>query len=210
MRPWTNVTYAQAQAACASAGMRLCRTSRATACSSAAISADEWGLACSAGATCGADRQAYPYACTYDAATCNGQDAARGAAAPTGSLATCTTGDLDPTTGAKEAAYDLSGNVAEWTEDCRGRLTDGSGRRAFTLRGGSFSNIPQALRCDFMALVVAEDFAFGDTGFRCCSSCGPGQADCGGACVNLGSDALNCGACGNACASGRCDNGFCR
>jgi hypothetical protein len=57
---------------------------------------------------------------------------------------------------------------------------------------------------------VAEDFTFNDTGFRCCSSCAPGLADCGG-CVSLASDPQNCGACGRACLAGQsCQNGFCR
>ena len=44
--------------------------------------------------------------------------------------------DLDPATAARDAAFDLSGNLAEWTEDCRTVLSDGTGRRAYTLRGG--------------------------------------------------------------------------
>ena len=41
------------------------------------------------------------------------------------------------------------------------------------------------------------------------TSCG-GQTQCNGACVNLTSDANNCGACGNVCASGRtCVNSVC-
>jgi hypothetical protein len=211
LRPWTNVTHAGAQAACAAAGMRLCRTVREADCGSSRVTLDEWGLACSAGGICDGAARPYPYACTYEAAVCNGQDAGRGGAAPTGSLAACTTGDLDPQTPAVEAAHDMSGNLAEWTEDCRGTLSDGTGRKAYTLRGGSFNNVAQALRCDFTALVVAENFAFADTGFRCCSSCAPGLADCGGVCASLGTDPANCGACGRACAAGEsCANGVCR
>jgi hypothetical protein len=130
---------------------------------------------------------------------------------PTGSLLACVSGDLDPATVVLDRAYDLSGNLAEWTEDCRTTLADGSGRRAYTLRGGSFTHTAPALRCDFMATVVAENFAFPDTGFRCCSSCGPGLADCGGSCVDLGRDAGNCGACAHACSAGQaCANGRCQ
>jgi hypothetical protein len=80
-----------------------------------------------------------------------------------GALAACTSADLDLSTAPAEGALDLSGNLAEWTEDCRTVLADGSGRRAYTLRGGSFTHTATALRCDFMATVVAENFAFPDT-----------------------------------------------
>jgi hypothetical protein len=212
VRPWTRVTYGQAQAACAGAGMRLCRVRRETACSSAGVTEDEWGLACTAGLVCpdGAAR-AYPYGCSYEAQTCNGRDMGRAQAAPAGSLASCVSGDLDATTAERQSAFDMSGNLAEWTDDCRGTLGDGTGRKIYTLRGGSYSHIAQALRCDFTALVVAETFAFEDTGFRCCSSCAPGLGDCDGRCVPLGSDAQNCGRCGNACPAGQsCANGTCR
>ena len=104
----------------------------------------------------------------------------------TGALPLCQSADLDPGTATRDSAFDLSGNLAEWTDDCRTILSDGTGRRAYTLRGGSFTHSERALRCDFMSLVVAENFAFSDTGFRCCSSCPPGQADCNGTCADLG------------------------
>lgn len=211
LRPWTQVTYGKAQAACAAAGMRLCRTSRTSDCSSAAVFSDEWGMACHAGLICGTTPRPYPYACGYDAQICNGLDRGLGAAVATAAQAMCTTGDLDTSVAGEQVAYDMSGNVAEWTEDCRGTLMDGSGRRVYTLRGGSFSNIAQSLRCDFMSLAVADNFSFTDTGFRCCSSCAPGLADCNGRCVMLGSDAQNCGACANVCDGGQtCQNGLCR
>ena len=198
VRPWSSVGYARAQAACAAAGMRLCRTRRMGDCSSGTVFEDEWGVACSAGVTCGAERQPYPYGCSYDAAICNGADMAAHAGqrdrqpGPVPVVG----GPRAPATAEPDRAFDLSGNLAEWTEDCRTVLGDGTGRRAYTLRGGSFSHVDQALRCDFMSTVVAEDFAFPDTGFRCCSSCAPGLADCGGACVDLGTDAGHCGRCG--------------
>ncbi len=213
LRPWTLVTIAQARTACAAAGMRLCRVTRTTSCASTPIVEDEWGLACSAGLICaGGEARPYPYACTYDGAVCNGADRGAGDVAATAALPVCTTADLEPATPAADVAYDMSGNVAEWTEDCRGTLMDGSGRKAYTLRGGSYTNIAQALRCDFTSLVVAENFAFADTGFRCCSSCAPGLADCGpGRCVSLGTDSGNCGACGKACSGATtCQNGTCR
>jgi Sulfatase-modifying factor enzyme 1/Putative metal-binding motif len=210
LRPWTLVNLAQARAACQGAGMRLCRVTRVAECSSSAVVLDEWGLACAAGLTCPDGPRAYPYGCSYDGNACNGVDRAAADAVATGSLAMCVTPDLDGSAPGDQTINDMSGNVAEWTDDCRSTLADGSGRRAFTLRGGSFTNVAGALRCDFMALVVAENFSFNDTGFRCCSSCAPGLADCG-SCVSLATDAQNCGACGHTCAAGEtCQNGFCR
>jgi hypothetical protein len=211
LRPWTLVNVAQARTACAGAGMRLCRTIRPGGCGSAQPVEDEWGLACAAGLTCPQGPRPYPYGCAYDAAACHAAD--RGLTAPlaSGALAACVTPDLDASLAGVQPANDMSGNVAEWTEDCRGTLSDGSGRQAFTLRGGSFTSpVAQALRCDFMALAVAENFSFDDTGFRCCSSCAPGLADCG-ACVSLATDPANCGGCARACAPGQtCQNGACR
>jgi hypothetical protein len=205
LRPWTQVTLDGARKACGAAGMRLCKVTRIAPCSSAAIVEDEWGAACSAGLTCGGG-QTYPYGCSYDAAICNGTDRAANDSVATGSLLQCVTGDL----GGGASAYDLSGNVAEWTEDCRGTLGDGTGRQEYTLRGGSFTSVADALRCGFTSLVVAETFSFNDTGFRCCSSCAPGLADCG-TCVSLASDPLNCGSCGTVCAAGQsCQNGTCK
>jgi hypothetical protein len=204
LRPWTVITFAGAQKACAAAGMRLCKVTRQVPCSSSAITDDEWGTACSAGLTCGAGAQPYPYGCSYDAATCNGTDQVRNDTVPTGTLLQCVTANLGD-----GVAYDMSGNAAEWTDDCRGTISDGTGRQEYTLRGGSFTSVDQALRCDFTSLVVAETFSFNDTGFRCCSSCPPGQADCG-TCVSLASDPQNCGTCGKACASGTCVNGSCQ
>jgi hypothetical protein len=209
--PWSSVTYAEAQTACAAAGMRLCRTRRSTSCSSSAVTDDEWGGACSAGVTCGGSPRPYPYGCSYDGATCGGADSGATAALATGARAMCTSADLDTATPAADVAYDLSGNLAEWTEDCRTTLADGTGRRAYTLRGGSYTHTAGALRCDFMSTVVAENFAFPDTGFRCCSSCRPGLADCGGSCIDLGRDSANCGACARACTGGQtCRNGRCQ
>lgn len=208
-KPWTSVTHTRAKAACEGAGMRLCRTSRTTACSSEPTTTDEWGFACAAGLICpGNVVQPYPYACSYAATTCHGVDVSQGDAAATGSFNQCAGPDVDTATGT-QSVMDLSGNVAEWTEDCRGVLADG--RRTHTLRGGSYLSIPRALQCDFTATIVGEDFAFVDTGFRCCSSCPAGLADCNGTCVSLGASNTNCGACGTACASGEtCTNGRCR
>jgi formylglycine-generating enzyme required for sulfatase activity len=201
--PWSSVTWAAADAACHAAGMRLCKVTR----NNDALIADEWGFACALGKTCASG--CYPYGASYDASLCNGAEANLNAAATVGSSNLCiTSGDLDPTvTG--EAVFDMSGNLAEWTDDWRGTLADG--RKIYTIRGGAFDSFSVGLGCTFMAAALAQSFSYPDTGFRCCSSCAPGLADCSGGCANLGSDSANCGACGSACAApATCQNGVCK
>jgi formylglycine-generating enzyme required for sulfatase activity len=209
--PWSNVSWAEADAACRISGMRLCKVTRM----GGVVVTDEWGFACQAGQTCSAG---YPYSCTYSATTCNASDMNLGKAVPCGSLASCaTTGDLDTAT-TTEHVYDMSGNLAEWTDDRRDVADTtvpsagaGSATSIYTTRGGAFDSFYRGAACDFTGTELYATFSYADTGFRCCSSCAPGKADCNGTCANLASDAANCGACGKACAAGTsCQNGVCK
>ncbi len=210
--PWSSVNWNQANAACRAAGMRLCKIARV----GGAIVSDEWGFACQAGQTC--ESGLYPYGCAYNAAACNGSDMNLGHAVACGSLSSCVTvGDLDQSS-STDQVFDLSGNLAEWTDDRRDILNTtgspagaGSDTSIYTTRGGAFDSFFPGMACDFAGTQVHPSFSFPDTGFRCCSSCPPGQADCNGACKNLGSDATNCGGCGVVCGAGTsCQNGVCR
>jgi hypothetical protein len=201
--PWSSATWAEADAACRAAGMRLCKVTR----NNDTVTADEWGFACTFGNACTSG--CFPYGTIYDATLCNGAESNLNAAATVGSFNKCaTSGDLDPaSTG--EAVFDMSGNLAEWTDDLRGTLADG--RKIYTVRGGAFDTYSVGLGCTFMAAALAQNFSYADTGFRCCSSCGPGLADCNGSCSNLGNDSANCGACGTTCtAPAVCKNGVCK
>jgi hypothetical protein len=202
--PWNSISWVGANAACRASGMRLCKTTRG---GDAAVTADEWGFACSLGKTCTSG--CYPYGESYDPSRCNGAEANRNAVATVGSASQCVaSGDLDPAD-ASEAVFDLSGNLAEWTDDPRGSLADG--RQIYTCRGGAYDSYSVGLGCAFMATVVAQDFSYPDTGFRCCSSCAPGLADCAGTCASLGSDNGSCGACGTKCTvPATCQNGSCK
>ncbi len=86
--PWAALSDLAAEAACASAGKRLCTTM-------------EWSRACG-----GVQRLDYPYGRTYEPRACNGVDHVdvRGLA-PTGSLSDCDT---------PQGVHDMSGNLAEW------------------------------------------------------------------------------------------------
>jgi formylglycine-generating enzyme required for sulfatase activity len=91
--PWSDVTWAQADEACAAAGKRLC-------------SEEEWQRACA-----GPGARVFPYGDTYDGAACNGADLTAGpddAVRPTGSLAGCVGPD---------GSFDMSGNLEEWTAE---------------------------------------------------------------------------------------------
>ena len=129
--PWGGADHPTAAAACASAGKRLCTV-------------NEWRRACG-----GARRSAYPYGAVFQAAACNGighPDAAL--LEPTGALPDCVT---------DEGAFDLSGNLAEWTADLADPAVSGG-------HGGSDSG---GLRC-----TARTPFALGfiqpENGFRCC------------------------------------------
>ena len=200
--PWSSVTWVAADAACRAAGMRLCKTTRNA---SDTVTADEWGFACSFGKTCA--NGCYPYGETFDATRCNSAEANRNAAVASSSSC-ATSGDLDPAASG-EAVFDMSGNLAEWTDDLRGALADG--RKIYTCRGGAYDTYAPGLGCTFMAAAVAQNFSYPDTGFRCCSSCAAGLAECNGTCVNLASSSTNCGACGTKCATpATCQNGVCK
>jgi hypothetical protein len=210
--PWSSTTWNQADAACKAAGMRLCRVTR----TGSQIMTDEWGFACRAGQTCTGDT--FPYSCTYDAKACNGLDSNLGTALACGANPACsTTGDLD-TTSSNDAIFDMSGNLAEWTDDRRDILDttgspagSGSASAIYTMRGGAFDSFFRGMACDFMGTQLHPSFSQPDTGFRCCSSCPPGQADCSGSCRNLATDTANCGSCALACKAGTsCQNGTCK
>jgi formylglycine-generating enzyme required for sulfatase activity len=210
--PWSSVTWNQADAACRAAGLRLCKVART---GGVAIS-DEWGFACQFGQTCASGY--YPYACNYSAAACNGSDMNAGKAVACGSLSGCATvGDLDSASSVDQL-FDMSGNLAEWTDDRRDIL-DTSGTPAgaglataiYTTRGGAFDSFFRGMACDFTTTALHPTFSFPDTGFRCCSSCPGGQAECAGVCKSLGTDGSNCGSCGTACGVGTtCQNGVCK
>lgn len=205
--PWSQVNWNQADGACRAAGMRLCKVVRANG----IITLDEWGFACSFGKTC--DDTIYPYGCTFTPSTCNGSDLNRTAAAPCGSLSGCVSnGDLDSAS-TTDQVFDLSGNLAEWTDDRRDTQSGNpnAATAIYTTRGGAFDSFFRGMTCNFWGTQVHPTFAHPDTGFRCCSSCIPGQADCNGVCKVLGTDNANCGACGTVCATGTtCHNGRCK
>lgn len=140
--PAGGVSWYQAKAACANAGKRLCTL-------------EEWERACR-----GPSALIYPYGDTVDDAMCNGFfHFSETNPLPTGSLSGC---------GSAYGAYDLSGNLAEWTDTAVPRIPGGTVLDDRAVRGGSYTSNANALAC------VGEEFrappgqAASDRGFRCC------------------------------------------
>ncbi len=102
VRPWSNMTLEQAEAACDAAGKRLC-------------TAEEWIQACR-----GPGDTDYPYGNTYEPETCNGIDTyGRGNQRlhATGDFPSCTNG---------YGVFDISGNVWEIGVDGLGWVHGGA------------------------------------------------------------------------------------
>ena len=120
------------------------RTMRA-ACAAAAkrlCTNEEWVRACK-----GPTTLTYPYGNTLVPGQCNDQ----GALAVTGAYPGCVS---------SEGAYDMVGNVGEWTADPGG-----------TFRGGYFADISiNGAGCNYATTAHDVNFADGKTGFRCCSN----------------------------------------
>jgi hypothetical protein len=165
--PWTNLTFEEAQDACAAAGMRLC-------------SDDEWAATCDgpannclwsftpSGGSCPTAASGYPgNANPADKNACNGHDLTADpgdpdvdALAPTGTYPRCFVAF------GGEEVYDLSGNAKEWTEGADSPAQN-------PLRGGSYNNLPGGMRCDFDFAVASDTVRLRNVGFRCCSDTRP-------------------------------------
>ena len=154
--PWTNVTYGEAQAACATVGGRLCTEA-------------EWQRACetSAATPC---RWSYATGCdTFAADTCNGNDhdfdpatpGDQDGLIPAGAMASC----YADWGSAQDRVFDLSGNAKEWTEARSAGVNP--------LRGGSYNNTANGTSCPFDFVVGDDTFLFENVGFRCCSDTAP-------------------------------------
>jgi len=156
-RPWTNVTYPEAQAACATVGGQLCTEEEwQRACQTTAATPCQWSY----GSACGA----------YDPSACNGNDydfdpmttpEDEDGVLPTASLPLCFADWGTPA----DRIFDLSGNVKEWTEARSAGVNP--------LRGGAHNNTAGGIACPFDFVVGDDDFQFDNVGFRCCRDTAP-------------------------------------
>ncbi len=148
--PWASVTETQAAAACTAAGKRLC-------------TAAEWQLACAGNAGL-----AYPYGNTYQPNSCNGNDYDPDCTPPdtdlelpTGSAYGCPTKPAQSVCVSPTGAFDMSGNLKEWTST---QVQPG----AFGIRGGGYDTPSNGLACQFSFVSADPSFLFANLGFRCC------------------------------------------
>ncbi len=147
--PWRSVSWLSADATCAAGGKRLCTEA-------------EWELACA-----GTAGNTFPYTGAYDPLACNGNDYDHDCSVPDNDIALPTGTDYGcapPGANSCESefnAFDLSGNLKEWTST----LIGASSRR---VRGGAYDSIAAGLTCQFDFVSASETFFFPNLGFRCC------------------------------------------
>jgi formylglycine-generating enzyme required for sulfatase activity len=145
--PWTQASFAEANAACLARGARLCTST-------------ELQSACELAAT-----KTYPYGSSYDPNGCNGEDydgvpggQDDDVVLPTGALATCQSGGV----------YDLSGNVAEWTSTLTGNTGAPANLSIYVTKGGSYLTPQSGLTCQFNLSRATSNAITPSLGFRCC------------------------------------------
>jgi formylglycine-generating enzyme required for sulfatase activity len=138
MRPWTVVTWDEAQAACEAAGKRLCTDV-------------EWAKACE-GPDSGTDGwPQFPYGGELQLGRCN--DGSEGSGIER-------TGDRDGCEGGYDGLFDMSGNAAEWVDRC-------SEGNCF-VQGGSYEDTADLdLSCNVLRS-FGPALVSGEVGFRCC------------------------------------------
>ena len=148
--PWTHTTQAEAAAACAATGARLCV-------------AAELKAACE-----GATTSAYPYGSTYQPLACNGLDfdgvpggTNDNVLLPTGAstMSACATAD---------GIHDLSGNAGEWTSTTTGTTGAPQNLAIAMVKGGSYNTPGAGLTCQFSLSRFAVNAILPELGFRCC------------------------------------------
>jgi hypothetical protein len=148
--PWTFTSQAEAAAACAATGARLC-------------TAAELQAACE-----GAAMSAYPYGASYQPLTCNGLDF-DGMPGGANDDVLISTGDASTAMCMTATGiHDLSGNAAEWTSTTTGNTGPPQNLAIFIAKGGSYKTPALGMACQFDLSRYASNAILPDLGFRCC------------------------------------------
>mgnify|MGYP003778308059 CR=1 FL=1 len=145
--PVTCADWCDAYSFCKWAGKSLCKGEYGNPADAAR---SDWYAVCSHGAV-----REYPYG-EYTPDACNGMEKGVGAALAAGGQASCAT---------PEGVLNLSGNVAEWVDECIDET--GAGDKC-NVRGGWFASDANALRCGEKR-AITRDARFDWAGFRCCA-----------------------------------------
>jgi hypothetical protein len=162
--PWSNVTEAQAAAACAAikdstgAAMRLC-------------TAAEWTNACEGGTSATQKwSESGSSPTTYTAQICNDVNEASTPAVWATASNGAASGASGPYCysdwGTAGKLHDMSGNLEEWTSTT---VTSGS-TTYYKIRGGSYTSPSGGTTCEFDFDIAKPGFASSELGFRCCSN----------------------------------------
>lgn len=167
--PVTGVDWCDAWAFCETAGKRLCGAIGSGGSSKPPSpfdkyddpNVDQWRHACAYGSS-----PVWPYGTSAQPARCNTSDRLGADASVTGvvavrSLATCNGAANGPELA---ALYDMSGNVAEWTDSCQSALGADDTCR---VRGGSFRDKASSAACG-VAMSRSRKDRQDWVGFRCC------------------------------------------
>jgi hypothetical protein len=151
--PWTNLTHAEAAAACAAAGKRLCTEA-------------EWQRACETASAC---TWSFASSCTTSSSTVCNTHEFDGDATMSGDqdvlLATGSRASCYADWGAAGHVFDLTGNAKEWTAARSAGVNP--------LRGGSYDDLLAGSTCDFSFVAVGDAYKLANAGFRCCSDTAP-------------------------------------
>ena len=162
--PVVCIDWCDAMAFCRAHGRRLCGKIVGGGEDIDAVAAlkdknvNQWAAACHGNP---AIVNPYPYGFPYDAAKCNGKDDGIGGAVEVASL------ECHGKGAPYASIYDLSGNVAEWTDACQ--VSGTPTLQTCQTRGGTFLDDANGLKCDALGLTQPRSWFDDHIGIRCCS-----------------------------------------